>query len=270
MGMFSRRSREESPQEAGPVEVISDGVPSHGPFDVADVPDLGDRVDLGALRIPKRAGMALRLELDRAAGVPVAATVTLADSTLQLQLFAAPRTGSLWDEVRPELGASAEETGSDVDEREGEFGLELVASMPVTTPGGSGTRRVRFVGVDGPRWLIRGTFSGRAATEAAAARDLEEVLRGVVVVRGPQGRPPRELIALTIPGQAGQVGQAASGIPGIPGELGGPGEPGEPGEPGGPAGPGGRGGRGSRGNLDPNAIDALGVLHRGPEMTETR
>nr|NLD40393.1 DUF3710 domain-containing protein [Actinomycetales bacterium] len=194
MGLFSRRRPEvaQSEEEIEPA--------TSGPWDVEDKPSLGNRVDLGAFRIPKRPGMTLRLELERTSRVPVAATVTIGDSALQLQAFAAPRTASLWEEIRPELVASAKEAGGQVDDVPGEFGRELIAHMPVTTPGGSGTRTVRFVGVDGPRWMVRAVFSGPAAVNTEAAEELESVLHGLVVVRGTQARPPREVLPLTVPG----------------------------------------------------------------------
>lgn len=197
MGLFSRRAKEveEAPEPTR-------DVPAQGPFDVDDKPTLGNRVDLGALRVPKLRGMSLRLELERSTRVPVAATVGLADSTLQIQVFAAPKTMPLWEDILPELVKSIRSNGGEPEEVDGEFGRELRAAMPVTTPGGSGTRLVRFVGIDGPRWLVRGTFTGPAANGGAAAHDLEGLLRGVVVVRGSGARPPREVLPLTIPGQA--------------------------------------------------------------------
>ncbi|MDO5495753.1 MAG: DUF3710 domain-containing protein [bacterium] len=223
MGLFSRK-RSEAVEPEDVVEPTTSG-----PWDLEDKPSLGNRVDLGALRIPKRPGMSLRLELERSSSTPVAATVTIKDSSLQLQAFAAPRTASLWDEVRPELATSVKENGGTAKEVEGDHGVELHATMPVTTPGGSGTRTVRFVGVDGPRWMVRAVFSGKAAVDAEEASELESVLRGLVVTRGTNARPPREVLPLTVPGQPAPA--AAD---------------------------------------DPQGLDALGVLRRGPEMTETR
>lgn len=225
MGLFSRRRR---PEVAEPEEEELEPATS-GPWDIEDKQSLGNRVDLGALRIPKRSRMTLRLELERTSRTPVAATVAIDDSTLQIQAFAAPRTASLWEEVRPELAASAKEAGGQVDDVPGEFGRELIAHMPITTPGGTGTKTVRFVGVDGPRWMIRAVFSGPAAVDTGAAEELESILRGLVVVRGTQARPPREVLPLTVPGST--PAPAAEGA---------------------------------------DEIDTLGILKRGPEMTETR
>jgi hypothetical protein len=71
-------------------------------------------------------------------------------------------------------------------------------------------RLVRFVGIDGPRWFVRGLFSGPAADGSASegreqAGLLEEVLRDVVVVRGEHPVPPREILELRLPPEAQQA-----------------------------------------------------------------
>src|SRR5699024_8601183 len=45
---------------------------------------------------------------------------------------------------------------------------------------------------------------GKAAIEAEAAAEVEEILRDVVVVRGDGPRPPRELLPLHLPGKPGE------------------------------------------------------------------
>jgi hypothetical protein len=63
-------------------------------------------------------------------------------------------------------------------------------------------RPARFLGVDGPRWFLRGMMSGPAAADPAAAATLEEAFRGIVVVRGSQPMPVREPLTLTLPPEA--------------------------------------------------------------------
>jgi hypothetical protein len=58
------------------------------------------------------------------------------------------------------------------------------------------------IGVDGPRWLLRGTLLGRAAVEPEAAPPMEQALRNVVVVRGSEPMAPRESLALRLPAGA--------------------------------------------------------------------
>ena len=64
------------------------------------------------------------------------------------------------------------------------------------------SRLARFIGVDGPRWFLRGVISGEAAVDVAAAEQVEELFRSVVVVRGTAPMPPRDLIPLRMPPNA--------------------------------------------------------------------
>jgi hypothetical protein len=57
----------------------------------------------------------------------------------------------------------------------------------------------RFLGVDGPRWFLRGILSGPAAASAGAAGELEEAFRQIVVVRGSEPMPVRDQLPLTLP-----------------------------------------------------------------------
>jgi hypothetical protein len=145
-------------------------------------------------------------------------TVKSGDSELQVQAFAASKRGAIWDDVRGEIAAELAAAGGEGQEAEGTFGAELLARVPVE-PGKpeSGLRPVRFVGVDGPRWFLRGLFSGPAATNAELAGPLEEALRDIVVVRGDHPMPPRDMLPLRLPEEAQraleeqQAAQAAEG-----------------------------------------------------------
>ncbi|CAM5710718.1 hypothetical protein STENM223S_09304 [Streptomyces tendae] len=120
------------------------------------------RVDLGGLFVPGVEGMERRVEVAGAAAI-VAATVVLRDSAIQLQAFAAPKREGIWGEVREEIGSGITQQGGIVDEVEGPLGWELRAQVPVQLPDGTGGYQVvRFVGVDGPRWFLRGVISARA------------------------------------------------------------------------------------------------------------
>ncbi len=75
--------------------------------------------------------------------------------------------------------------------------------MPAALPDGSpGWNVARFVGVDGPRWFVRGVFHGEAAFQPEAAEALEQVFSDLVVVRGDEPLPPRELLPLRPPPNA--------------------------------------------------------------------
>ena len=59
----------------------------------------------------------------------------------------------------------------------------------------------RFLGIDGPRWLLRATIYGKAGADDAAAEELIDIIKDVVVDRGQTPHPPRELLPLEIPEQ---------------------------------------------------------------------
>ena len=172
-----------------------------GPWDVAEPHPELPRVDLGSLQVPVLEGTDIQLVFAEQHGAWV--TVRHQLSELQLQAFAAPKRSGLWDEVRGEIVAEISGAGGQSAEREGPFGTELLAYVPAE-PGqpSSGLRPVRFTGVDGPRWFLRGLFAGAAAEDEAAAAPLEAVLREVVVVRGDQPMPPRDLLELRLPAEA--------------------------------------------------------------------
>lgn len=173
-----------------------------GPFDAAEVDDDVLRIDLGALRLPAREGMELRLEVEEKSQKVVAATVVMAGSTLQVQAFAAPRTLGVWDDVRGEIAVQVTKQGGTADEVPGTFGRELIARIPVRTADGrTGHQASRFVGVDGPRWFVRGVFGGPASHDTEAAAPLEDLLRSCVVVRGDDAMAPRDLLPLRLPTQ---------------------------------------------------------------------
>ncbi|MBJ2122198.1 DUF3710 domain-containing protein [Arthrobacter sp. MSA 4-2] len=174
-----------------------------GPFDSAEKDSTEGYIDLGALKIGAAEGLQLRLEVEERTKRVIAVTLDLGGSTLQLQAFAAPRSEGVWDEIRQQIGLSVGSQGGTVQERQGTFGTELIAQLPAPLPDGtSGVRVARFVGVDGPRWFLRGVFGGPAALNAAAAAPVEALFRNVVVVRGDHPLPPRELLPLRLPKDA--------------------------------------------------------------------
>jgi hypothetical protein len=194
-----------------------------GPWDEADAPDDGiARIDLGSIRLPALPGMDLRVELNPQQKV-IGATLRAGESLLQVSAFAAPRAGGIWDDVRSDLATSASGQGGSLRQAEGPFGPELTGSILMapppqpgqTTPPQPVRRPARFLGVDGPRWFLRGLITGPAADNPEAAAALESAFRGIVVVRGSEPMPVREQLPLTLPPQAAAqlARQQAAGRP---------------------------------------------------------
>ena len=175
-----------------------------GPWDVTEQPDPEGRLDLGALRVLGREEMELRLEVENETGRVTSVTIAVGGSLVQIQVFAAPKSSGIWDEIRSEIASGITGQGGSATEQEGSFGTELLARIPVRTPDGrTGAQPARFVGVDGPRWFLRAVFNGQAVSDAEAAAPLESVVHDLVVVRGGEAMAPRELLSLSLPAGAG-------------------------------------------------------------------
>ena len=54
-------------------------------------------------------------------------------------------------------------------------------------------------GVDGNRWLLRGSISGESMNDIEVKSFLEDMFKGLVVRRGEIPLPPRELLPLNLP-----------------------------------------------------------------------
>lgn len=187
---------------AAPAEPAEDPRATTGPYDVDQVDGPDGRLDLGSIWLPGAEGMQVRVEMDQTTGEVSAVHAVMGDSVLQLQAFAAPRSMGIWDEIRREIGESIRERGGTAEVVDGPFGTELRTRMPQAGPDGRTVYApARFVGVDGPRWFLRGVFSGRAAIDESAAGVLSAVLRETVVVRGSDPMAPREMLPLRLPRQ---------------------------------------------------------------------
>lgn len=173
---------------------------TEGPLDESEANPVRPYVDLGGVKILPREGLQLRLEVEEGSQRVVAVGLDYAGSTLQVQPFAAPRTSGLWNEIRDQIAEQIAKQGGTTRLSDGPFGPELLAEIPATTPGQpDSTRLARFIGVDGPRWFLRGVIAGDGAVDQEAASKIEELFRSVVVVRGKTPMPPRDLIPLHMP-----------------------------------------------------------------------
>ena len=171
----------------------------NGPLDSHEVRDVKPFVDFGSLRVFGQETLALRLEIEESTQRVVAVTLEQSGSTLQLQAFAAPRNDGLWHEIRAELLTSIVDQGGSATDQVGVFGPELLAIMPSAEGSAELPRVLRFIGVDGPRWFLRGIVEGLATSDPLAAVAIDDLFRSIVVFRGDDPVPPRELLELKIP-----------------------------------------------------------------------
>ncbi len=172
-----------------------------GPLDESEANAVRPYVDLGGVKILPRADLALRLEVEEGSKRVVAVGLDYAGSTLQVQPFAAPRSSGLWHEIREQIVEQIAKQGGKTSPQLGVFGPELLAEIPVA---GAAPRFARFIGVDGPRWFLRGVIAGAGATDPEAGAKVEDLFRSIVVVRGITPMPPRDLIPLHMPATGAQ------------------------------------------------------------------
>lgn len=166
--------------------------PRTGPYDVADAPDDGrPRMDLGSVRVPVPDGSQVQVEMDQQSGNVRAVHVVTAQGQVTVSAYAAPRSGGLWREVSGELAEQLRSDGAKVTTARGEWGLELSAII--------GEMALRFVGVDGPRWMLRGVIAGPQSQAAQAPIALRDIVRDTIVVRGDAPMPVRTPLPITLP-----------------------------------------------------------------------
>ena len=177
------------------------GSEASGPFDITERSVSQGYMDVGSLKIPMSQGLQVRLDVEESTQRLIAVALTLGSSSIQVQAFAAPRSEGLWDRIREEIVASVgKNQGAEAGERQGRFGTEVMARIPAQMPDGqAGWRVARFVGVDGPRWFLRGVVGGEAAYQDQAAATIDELFSQVVVDRGDTPLPPRDLLPLHPP-----------------------------------------------------------------------
>jgi Protein of unknown function (DUF3710) len=176
-----------------------------GPFDIEDFDDAAiatqGRLDLGSVLVPLPESAQLQVELTEV-GVPSAVWVVTANGRFTIAAYAAPKTGGLWREVAAELADSLRDDGASVAIQDGRWGREVV---------GTATGVVRFIGVDGYRWMIRCVVNGSIESVDALTEEARKVLLDTVVRRGDTPLPVRTPLPVELPEpMASQLREAAA------------------------------------------------------------
>ncbi|OBK74194.1 DUF3710 domain-containing protein [Mycobacterium sp. 1274761.0] len=176
-----------------------------GPFDVEDFDDPAAaavaRLDLGSVLIPMPEAGQVQVELTEG-GVPSAVWVVTANGRFTVAAYAAPKSSGLWREVATELADSLRKDASEVRIEDGPWGREVVGSAPAGV--------VRFIGVDGYRWMIRCVVNGPQETIAALSDEARKALADTVVRRGDTPLPVRTPLPVQLPEPMAQQLQAAA------------------------------------------------------------
>jgi hypothetical protein len=166
-----------------------------GPYDSEDpiVERLGrgsGRIDFGSLRIPIPARAQLQVEKGNG-DLLRAVHVLVPSGRVSLSALAAPRTNPLWRGLAGEIGESLSGDGARVRAEWGEWGREVEAA--------SNGAISRFIGVDGPRWMLYGVATGPEDGAGDLAVVLRDMMRGTVVFRGPDPLPVKTVLPLRLP-----------------------------------------------------------------------
>ena len=179
MGLFGKKKAKAREAEAD-VAVEAEAEKAVGPYDEAEAPEDDELLECGALRLPPVEGATIQFTVERNREVVLGAVYIVGESALQLQVFAAPKSSDLWDDVRADMISSIASQGGSSREADGEYGQEIHAQMPVE--GSRTVNPVRYLGIDGPRWLLRATLTGRAAVDDAEAGAFSAHQNGFTVV----------------------------------------------------------------------------------------
>ncbi len=169
-----------------------------GPWDEAEI-DFSDgieRLDLGGLLVKSTPGVDVQVQADEAPGAVTQLTFAQPGAAVQVQPYAAPKSGGMWQDVRGQIKSSITKGGGLVEEVNGSFGLEL--QTQITGDDGK-MQPARFTGIDGTRWFLRAVFLGAAAKPGPEAATLEALVRELVVVRGGDAMPVGSPIPLKLP-----------------------------------------------------------------------
>ena len=167
-----------------------------GPFDIDDFDDPSvaalARLDLGSVLIPMPEAGQVQVEVGEN-GVPTAVWVVTPNGRFTIAAYAAPKSAGLWREVASELADSLRKDVPTVSIVDGPWGREVIGA------GGQGNVVVRFIGVDGYRWMIRCVVNGPQDRIDALVDQARNALADTVVRRGDTPMPVRTPLQVQLP-----------------------------------------------------------------------
>lgn len=169
-----------------------------GPFDLGELDESRDslaetRLDLGSVLVPLPAGGQLQVEMTQA-GAPQAVHVVTQYGRITIAAYAAPKSPGQWREVAGDLASSLRTDQSQVTVETGPWGREL--------HGVTANADLRFIGVDGYRWMVRCVLAGPAGNVSADSPLVQiarDVLSQTVVDRGTDPHPVRTPLPVVLP-----------------------------------------------------------------------
>jgi hypothetical protein len=198
---FGKRKDGDDASDPDDVIAMEDDVDDfEGPFDIDDFDDPSTagmaRLDLGSVLIPMPEAGQVQVELTEM-GVPSAVWVVTPNGRFTVAAYAAPKTAGLWREVAAELADSLRKDVPKVSIEDGPWGREVVGIAKAEQDQPPGV--VRFIGVDGYRWMIRCVVNGPQDKIAALAAEARNALADTVVRRGETPLPVRTPLEVQLP-----------------------------------------------------------------------
>jgi hypothetical protein len=198
---FGKRKDGEDASDHDDVIATDDDVDDpDGPFDIDDFDDPSTaglaRLDLGSVLIPMPEAGQVQVELTEM-GVPSAVWVVTPNGRFTVAAYAAPKTAGLWREVAAELADSLRKDVPKVSIEDGPWGREVVGIAKAEQDQPPGV--VRFIGVDGYRWMIRCVANGPQDKIAVLAAEARNALADTVVRRGETPLPVRTPLEVQLP-----------------------------------------------------------------------
>lgn len=206
--MFGRKKKNPEPEVDLPAgsedsaadEPVTDEFPAlgtedRGPYDVSDIGEdpAEGRLDLGSVLLPIPEGGQIQVEM-APDGSPQAVHLVTRHGRITVAAYAAPKSPGQWREVTSDLAESLRADNATVAVEGGPWGRELHAVTP--------NADLRFLGVDGYRWMIRCVAAGPAGTagvDSPLAQLARDVLRETVVRRGDEPHPVRTPLPVILP-----------------------------------------------------------------------
>lgn len=167
-----------------------------GPYDIdaLDEDEVGtSRLDLGSVLVPIPQGGQIQVEM-APNGSPQAVHLVTQHGRITVAAYAAPKSPGQWREVAAELAETLRNDNASVSMESGPWGRELHGSTP--------NADMRFIGIDGYRWMIRCVAAGPAGAAAAdgpLVAAAHAVLADTVVRRGKEPHPVRTPLPVVLP-----------------------------------------------------------------------
>jgi len=171
----------------------------NGPFDVSEIGLLAPYLDFGSIRISPQQDVAIKADIEESTKRIVSISLETEGHRLQLQAFAASKMEGLWAQAMVAIEEGVRTQGGLADQIQGALGPELRVQTSVIENGLKLLRESRFVGVDGPKWFLRGVLTGPELYSEARYMSLIALFRAVAVSRGELPLPPGDLLPISLP-----------------------------------------------------------------------